>query len=138
MRSNRSFSAASISPEASTRSVDRCDHSRSLQAGDGATPPSSFWSLDGPEKVALDGADGQAERRGDVLEHEVVVMAEQEDGLLLGRNLLQGLGDPGLELARLRGRGRVGNAALGQGGAFPAPGFEDLVIHRFGSGPPNP
>ena len=43
-------------------------------------------------------------------------VTEHEDRLLLGRDLVQGVGDPVLELARFQGRGGVRGAAPGQAG----------------------
>src|SRR5665647_3975038 len=88
-----------------------------LRFGDEGRRPELLLELvDGPKKIALDRPDGQAETRGDVFEHEIVVMTEEEDGLFLGRDLFEGPGDPVLELARFQGRAGIGGAAAGQPG----------------------
>src|SRR5512137_1410774 len=89
----------------------------SLRAGDEGRRSELLPELaDGPEKIAFDRPDGQAERFGDILEHELVVVAEDKDGLFLGRDFLQGAGDPVLELSRFQVRGGVRGAPPGQAG----------------------
>jgi len=89
--------------------------------------------LDRPEEVALDRARGQVQGFGDFLEPEVVVMAEKEDRLLLGRDFLQGERDFRLELFRFGGGRRVGvSGRAGQRSVDAAPGLDDLVADGLG------
>ena len=74
----------------------------------GAGRPELFLQFpDGAEEIALDRADGEVQGFGDLLEPQLIVMAEEEHGLFLGRNTVQGPGDPCLELGGLNGAARV-------------------------------